>query len=70
MSAERGQNDNEAIFNLRGFTGDYELRFILNGEWGGDCPECDTDMEIELMEDQYWRCDWSDGFDEKICTEI
>ena len=70
MSAERGQNDNEAIFNLRGFTGDYELRFLLNGEWGDDCPECDTDMTDDLLEDKHWRCDWSDGFDEKICTEI
>ena len=70
MSAERGQTDNEAILNLRGFMGDYELRFLLNGEWGDDCPECDTDMTDDLLEDKHWRCDWSDGFDEKICTEI
>ena len=62
LSPEIGQN--EGIFSFRGFMGPYQFRFLLDGEEFGD------GMEVELMEDLHFSCDFSDGFDEHSCTGI
>ena len=44
--------------------GPYRFRFLLNGEEFGD------GMDLELLEDINFSCDFTDGFDEKSCTGI
>ena len=56
VSSENGS------FSFRGFEGNYRFRFLLNGEQFGD------GMDVELGGDVNLRCDFTDGFDEKMCT--